>query len=77
MGFFGFVKHVVMVVNNVIMVFKYRSFRFMSVLMFFNISRLYFVIMVKTTTKLIMFIKFIWIVGAFRIINANEVDFWN
>ncbi len=43
--------------------------------MFLNATRLHDVIWVMAIIKLIMFIRFIRIVGAFRIINANEFVF--
>ncbi len=63
-------------VKNVIIVMRYRSFRFMSVLMFLNVTGLFIVIRALAIIKLIMFVKFIQVLGTFRIINANEVYFW-
>ncbi len=68
-----------MPVNNVVMVMRHSFFKFMSILMYVNVTRLFIVIRVLVIfnsinlINIIMFIRFTRIVATFRIIYDYEV----
>ena len=64
-----------MPVSNVIMVMRPSFFRFKSVLMYVIVTRFFIVFIVLAIINLIIFFRFIRIVGTFRIISADEVFF--
>jgi hypothetical protein len=61
--FFSAIFSIILRLKNVIMVMRHRSLRFMSVFIFFSVTRLYIFIRVITVIRLIMFIRVIRIVG--------------